>query len=308
MKTILFFGLLIFITTPLSAQFSIEEIKNDHIAIKYDGQYLARLETKNDKANDEKALETYKVYMSISNPFNPGKNITKQAGHKFPHHRGIYIGWKKTIIANDGNYDTWHMKRGVRQEFSEIISQESSKENAKLTVTINWVSSSDLILKEERSFVFYKPNANKSFTLDKTSKIFAIKDDTKLMGDPEHAGCQFRANEEVVNNKSAKYLFAEGALNEKEVKKKSGLEWACINFETQGQKFIVQHMTHPSLKDNLIYSAYRNYGRFGSYMVKDIKKGESEEFKFRFYISPGQFNESTVNECKERYAEFLKNI
>ena len=112
-------------------------------------------------------------------------------------------------------YDTWHMKNGVRQEFQKIVSKSQDGNKASLTVAINWLSKDEVLLSEERQFIFHKPNDKGAYLIDKVSNITAVKGDAELAGDREHAGCQFRANEAVVGNKSANYLFASGKIDEK---------------------------------------------------------------------------------------------
>src|SRR5687768_2742571 len=45
---------------------------------------------------------------------NGGLDSHGQATGQFPHHRGIFIGWK--INSELGNYDLWHMNNGGKME------------------------------------------------------------------------------------------------------------------------------------------------------------------------------------------------
>jgi len=298
-------GFLSLISGNAADGFSISEKKGESVTVDYNGRGIIQLVTKNDKSSAEKAHETYKVYLHVMDPLDGAgkKVITKGAGDKFTHHRGIYIGWSKAKIAGKA-YDTWHMKDGVRQEFVKIISQKATAATASFTAAINWVDGDEVLLTEERFFEVRKLDEDGAFILDTVSKITATKADTELNGDPEHAGLQFRAAEEVVANKSAKYLFPSGKMNDKEVKKTHDMPWAAMTFNTGGNDYHVQHMSHPSLPKPVRYSAYRDYGRFGSFFVKNLKKGESATFKVRFYISPGRFPGSIGEDCKRRYENY----
>lgn len=290
----------------LAGNFSINETPGEAVTVSYQGKPLVHLVTRNDKSTKESAHETYKVFLQVNDPNDPARTITKGAGDKFTHHRGIYIGWSKTKIAGK-SYDTWHMKGAVRQEFDKLIGTKSSDKAATFTARILWLDGKEELLTEERTFVVHKPNANGAFLLDKTSTITAVKADTDLNGDPEHAGCQFRAAAEVVKNKSAKYIFPSGKMDQKSVIAARDLPWAALTFNANGNDYHVQHMSHPSVPEPIRYSAYRDYGRFGAFPVAKVKKGSSKSFKFRFYISPGSFPDSIVADSKQRYSAYTNS-
>ncbi len=286
-----------------AADFSIVEKSGETITVSYKSKPVVHLMTKNDLSSKETAHDTYKVYLHVNDPTSPSRTITKGAGDKFTHHRGIYIGWSKTRIAGK-SYDTWHMKGFVRQVFNKMTHFKSGPDRASFTAHIKWVNGDEILLSEERTFTIHKPANNGAFLIDKQSKITAAKADTELNGDPEHAGCQFRASAQVVKNKSAKYIFPDGPMDQKSVIAARNLPWAAMTFKAHGNDYHVQHMTHSSVAKPVRYSAYRDYGRFGAFPVTKIKKGESATFKFRFYISPGAFPDSIVADCEKRHTEF----
>ena len=56
-----------------------------------------------------------------------------------------------------------------------------------------------------------------------------------------------------------------------------------------GQKWTVQHMSHPSNPDdNARWSAYRDYGRFGEFPVIKIADGEKVTLRYRFIVTKGE--------------------
>jgi hypothetical protein len=286
-----------------AGDFSVKEKKGAAITVAYRGKPVVHLVTRNDTASKEAAHETYKVFLQVNDPLDPQRTITKGAGDKFTHHRGIYIGWSKAKIGGK-SYDTWHMKGAMRQEFDRLIDWKADDRSATFTAAINWVDGNLVLLTERRTFTVHQPDSNGAFLLDKTSSITAVSGDADLNGDPEHAGCQFRATAEVVKNKSAKYLFPAGAMDQKSVIAARNLPWAAMTFKANGNDYHVQHMSHPSLPRPVRYSAYRDYGRFGSFFVTKIKKGASADFKVRFYISPGAFPDSLIADAKRRYGQY----
>ena len=291
-----------------AADFTIREEPGQHIDVSYKDRVVLRLMTANDTSDEKAAHETYKVYAHVMDPTDPKneRTLTKGAGSQYTHHRGIYIGFSKANVEGVGGVDTWHMSNGVRQQFGEIVKQDTSDDQATLTVTVNWVKGDQPLVSEQRTFIVHQPEENGAVMIDTISTITATVGDTVLKGDPEHAGLQYRAHEDVVQNKSAKYLFPEGA------KPGSGgtkdMPWAAMTYQAHGNDYYIQHMSHPSLPEGNIYSAYRNYGRFGAYFVKELAKGDSATFKVRFYISPGTFPEGAAAEMNKRYEEYVAEV
>lgn len=283
--------------------FSISEVVGKHIDVSYADRVVLRLMTANDASTPETALETYKVYAHVMDPLDPDnqRTLTKGAGFKFPHHRGLFIGWSKTKIEGLGQFDTWHMKDGVRQEYQRIVSQETNPDHASLTVAIHWLKNDQVLLQEERTLYVTQPEPNGALQVNMTSRLTAVAGATDLQGDPEHAGCHFRANEQVVDNKSAKYLMPEG----RDVKELD-LPWTAMTFKLGDQAYHVQHMSHPALPKGNRYSAYRDYGRFGAFWTDHLEKGAPAEFRIGFYISPGGFPEGAQEIMTRRYQAFAK--
>lgn len=296
-------GLVVTINTATAGGFKVKEKKGETVTVAFNGKALVHLMIGNDKSTEKSAHETYKVYLHVNDPTDATRTITKGAGDKYTHHRGIFIGWSKMKIDGEG-YDTWHMKAGVQQQFDKLLDRKTDKNSATFTAAINWVDDDGVLLSEKRTFTVHKPDASGAFLVDKTSEITAVRGDTEFNGDPEHAGLQFRASADVEQNKSAKYLFPAGAMDKKSMTDARDLPWAALQFEAGGNHYHVQHMSHPSLAKPVRYSAYRDYGRFGSFMVTNLKKGDTTTFKCRFYISPGEFPDSLVADSNRRYAEY----
>lgn len=269
-----------------SAQFKIEETPGKHIdVLGPQGKQVARVMTAHDPSTPESLHETYKVYTHIFDPEGKAP-ITKGAGGKFTHHRGIYIGWSKTKIGGSKQVDSWHMK-GCVQVYQKIVSQEATDDHATLTVLIHWqTNDGDVFIKEERTQTFrrLKDSDGAYLMVDFHSDLTPTTADVELNGDPEHAGCQFRPSNEVVGNKSAKYLFHKDGLN---LKKDKDLPWAALSFQLGDKSYFVQHISSPTLPKGNTYSAYRDYGRFGAYFVTTVKKGETLNADYRFIIGAG---------------------
>lgn len=302
------FGSALPATPAAAAEFAIQEEPGAHIDVLYGNRVVLRLMTANNAGDETAAHDTYKVYAHVMDPVDPDnqRTLTKGPGHQFTHHRGIFIGFSKTNVAGVGGVDTWHMRNGVRQHFGKIVKQQAGDDKATLTVSVDWIKGDQPLLSEERTFVVYKPEPNEAVLIDMIAKITATAGDTVLKGDPEHAGLQYRAHEDVSKNKSAKYLFPAGAKPGNGGTK--DMPWAAMTYQAHGNDYHVQHMSHPSLPKGNVYSAYRDYGRFGAYFVEEIAKGETATFKVRFYVSPGKFPERAVEAMQARYEEYVDEV
>ena len=304
-KTVItLFGLLLSLGHLAAADFSVKEVKGEHVDIQYKGRNIARFMTARDDSTPERTHDTYKTYLHVMDPLDEKgeRYLTKGPGGKFTHHRGIYIGFSKMKVGEHAG-DWWHCRKDERQAYAGILKQEATDESLKLVVAVNWVKGDILCVSEAREFIFHKPDDKGSFLIEKTSRLSAIAGDATLKGDPEHAGCQFRPSNDVVANKSAKYLAAGGAAVGSKGQK--DLPWVASTFKFNDQDYLIQHLSDPKLPKGTIYSAYRDYGRFGVYWVDTIPKGQSKSYRFGFFISTGTLPEDEA-ELQARWEAFAK--
>ncbi|MGK0185622.1 MAG: hypothetical protein ACI9R3_001400 [Verrucomicrobiales bacterium] len=219
-----------------------------------------------------------------------------EEGAVFPHHRGIFLGWSETGF-NGESYDTWHMKDGVTQKFEKLVSSNVGPMYADYTAQISWnTGDGQRILDEMRTIKGLHPT-NKGYGMMEIDTILTANNgDVVLGGDPEHAGCHFRASNEtallakkVMDGKAPKFQATKYVFHKEgtDPKKDKDLPWVTMGFSIGEDRFFVQHMNHPDNPAGNVYSAYREYGRFGSFFTHTIKKGESLRLRYRFVIGIG---------------------
>ena len=210
---------------------------------------------------------------------------------QFPHHRGIYIGWNKIgsdLAGPDGKaktFDLWHFNNGGTMTVAKFDKLEGGKDSATIVATIEWrggvkdAGGSDLLLTETRTLTISRPAA-------KTTQVdaqFVLKParDLSLGGDLQHAGVHFRASATVgTRNKDTAYVW------EPDIEGKGGkvaskeLKWARLTFPI-GERFY--HATELNAPTNPVDElSWRDYGRFGFFFKKDLKKDETLTLKYRF--------------------------
>jgi len=272
--------------------------KGKHIDIMHKGKPLVRYMYAYDQSTPESAHNTYKVFHHMMDA--TGKDtITKGPGGKYTHHRGLFVGWSKLTVGGKG-YDTWHMKNCTIKHV-KVVKQQADKNASTLTTQLLWLTKDGSTILEETRTVTVHHNDGSHATIDWSTELKATNGDLNLKGDPEHAGFQYRPHNDVVANKSAKYIFHKEGIN---LKKDLDLPWVGESYELRGQKYTVQHMNHPDNPKGTRYSAYRDYGRFGAFFQKPIKNGESLKLRYRIRIILGEAPDRS--EFDTHYSNFLK--
>jgi hypothetical protein len=251
-----------------------------HLDVMKDGKPLLRYMYEFDVSTPEEKHDHYKVYCHVLGP--DGKPITKGPGGKFTHHRGIFLGWAKIKFGGKG-YDLWHMKNGFLKH-GGFESMESGPDANTIVAKISWEAADGTKILSEKRTIKVHQNDDAYLTVDFVCDITA-EGDVAINGDPEHAGFQYRPHNDVVGNKSATYVYPEGVTK---VQAERDMPWAAMTYTLGDAKWTVQHMNHPDNPKGTRYSAYRDYGRFGAFPVKDLKKGEAFQLKYRIRITKGE--------------------
>ena len=287
-------------TFSAPAEPTITDTEGQHLTISEpDGKPVVRYEYAHELGEDGKVtFDTAKVFHHVLGP--DGAPITKGPGGKFPHHRGIFIGWNK--LKHGGHtHDLWHVKN-TTQKHRTFKTQEANDKAATVTSLIDWIGNDGMaVVGETRTVTTHFTDDGAYALIDFTSVLTGANGAVELNGDPEHAGIQFRPSQKVAENKSAKYTFhKEGVTAQKD----RGLPWVAETFEIDGQHWTVQHMSHPDNPENSRWSAYRDYGRFGEFPVIKIAEGESVTLKYRFRVTKGKApKRSVLSAAYESYSK-----
>ncbi|UCD74476.1 MAG: PmoA family protein [Phycisphaerales bacterium] len=255
-----------------------------------------------DPSTDETLHETYKVYHHVFDE-NGEKLITKGSGGLYTHHRGIFIGWNKLTLGGN-EYDYWHMK-GVTQRHVETLELAAGDGDARQIARIDWCGPDGKAALIERRSISVREVARPGFLLlDFESQITPIAGDVLLDGDPEHAGFQFRAHNDVADGGpevKAAYLFHEEGIDPTRDK---DLPWVAMGFELNGKRYTVLHMNHPANPRGTVYSAYRDYGRFGAFPRVEIRKDETLTLRYRIYVMLGDM--PAREQMERRYQDYIR--
>jgi hypothetical protein len=266
-----------------AAEFSlVENPAEGQLDVKFGERMVARYQFGFDASTPERKEETYKPFLHVYDA--GGENqITKGPGGRFPHHRGIFLGWNG-IKVNGQSYDRWHMKDGA-QVHVQFTNTTSNQEGASFTSQIQWQGreGEPTILVEDRTMRFFPGNESAYLTIDVETTLTAPLGDTELGGDPEHAGLQFRPVDNLEDAKTRYYFPVASADPHKDV----DYEWIGMGFTVGDKVTHVLYFNHPENPRGTRFSAYRDYGRFGGFFRSKIAKGDSLSLRARFLFIEG---------------------
>jgi hypothetical protein len=205
---------------------------------------------------------------------------------RYPHHRGVYIGWNKLMFQGQ-RYDLWHMRQ-AHQVHQKILEQTAGPVLARSTVLIHWNDDKDdkgkPIIVERRQTTVFRQSDPTVLLLDFHTDLKAVRGDVFLNGDTEHAGFQYRPHDAVAKGDpevKAQYLFHKDSINPKEDR---DLPWVAMSYGLNSGRYSVQHMNHPDNPKSTLYSAYRDYGRFGAFFTKELGDGETLTLDYRIWV------------------------
>lgn len=308
-------ALLFFLCTHLSnaqSNFSWSETKGTHIDLLFGKKKVARYVYERMDPQDRE--RTYKPFFHLYD--ENGKNfVTKGPGGKFTHHRGIYFGFSKCSALDGKNQsvsvDTWHCKRGY-QTHERILQLKVDRHKASIKSEIAWrVDDGTTFISEEREVTF-QFSEEARLQIDFVSVLSTTQPLIKLDGDPQHAGFQFRASNEVASS-TAKQTFyirpGEGVddkgktKNWPQDKDMTNLNWKGQSVVVGGQRYYTLYLDH-SQNPKPSYYSERDYGRFGSYFKASVEPDRPLSVKYRIIFGTKEL--STI-ECQEFSKTFLKD-
>jgi len=296
-------GVLILLVLLGGAAFSVEfafEEQSGSCLLKGDGKpWMVTMTAAFDPAKRD---DTYKVYTHIYD-FQGIAPITKGPGGKYPHHRGMFIGWKD-VVANGLHFNLWEMAN-TSQRHVAWLERKSGPDSARQTERIHWCDPEGKVLIEETRTISVQPGGSGTRLFDFQSILLSQSGDIQLRGDLQHAGMQVRMEQEVAEHEdSTKYILPEGA-QELPDDKVVGAWWVCCSPVVRGVRYWIVHMTPPSHPLGQPVYSIRRYARFGAFFEPDLQAGKPSAFSFRIAVSEKELDRAA---CDSLYAGYGKTI
>ena len=269
-----------------------------------DGKKIARyVHPVLDEDSKESREATYKPFHHVYDA--DGKDfLTKGPGGKFTHHRGIYFGFSKckytTPEGKDVVVDTWHCKSPAYQSHKEVVEQSADDKQAKQVLVILWWGADNKVFAVEHRSLTFSKNGD-ALVVDFSSSVKPVEgiDKVTLDGDPQHAGFQFRASNEVAEKSAAQTYYIRPGTGKAEpgqtinwsdksdTAATRDLAWKAMSFVVGGERYTTVYLDSPKNPKPARYSE-RDYGRFGSYFVAEATAEKPVEVNYRLVIRKGE--------------------
>lgn len=227
---------------------------------------------------------TYKPFHEIAALHDDGF-VTKGAGGHFTHHRGLFVGWNKTQVQGGGNYDFWHCRDGASQRWKEHLTERAGPVCADSVERVDWCAKDGApVVHEVRSITAWQVATDRHL-FDVAIELWpAGEQRIALRGDPQHAGFQFRAAEDVHQAQDDTVYVRPDSAHGGDNDVWQDLGWAMIRYRLRGQDYDVVHVSHPENPGPSVYST-RAYGRFGSFQEFDLEPGKSVVLRYRVVVA-----------------------
>jgi hypothetical protein len=273
--------------------------------------------------------KSYKVFHHLYDPL--GKRFVTNGGYAndkiedpkkllYPHHRGIMYGFNKCSYGPDlkSHADTWHCppapadkKKNVptaHVSHEKTLSAETGPLLGRHRVLLGWYGAGEKpFALEEREMTAYRLKGGT--LVEFASRLKTAGGKMRVDGDPQHAGFQFRASNDVAEKtkKLTYYLHPDGSKGEMgkernwpQDKKMVDLPWYVMSFVLDDQRYSVCYLNHPTNPKETRFSE-RDYGRFGGYFQRDITEEQPLVVTYRLWLQTG---EMTKNQADNLYWAF----
>ncbi len=274
-----------------------------------------------DDGSPERRAETYKVFHHVYSPAGD-RLLTKGAGGLFPHHRGIFFGFNRISYGDGKKADVWHCNNGESQ-ISKFVINKTTPVTGRTTAAIAWNGQDGTpFAVENRELTVHKTNG--ATLIDFRSVLTSLVGEIKLDGDPQHAGVQFRASQEVPDHTKqlTYYLRPDGKAKPGEFR-----NWSNKKDETEINQAHINlpwHALCMALPENATESdavkryticcldaatnpkparfSERDYGRFGSYFETTVDDESPLYVHYRYWIVDGEMTVEQVQSLSDQFA------
>ncbi len=263
----------------------------------YDGKPVLRYMYAFDRSTPQRTTETFKVFHHV---FGPGTEdlITNGPGGLYPHHRGLFVGWRRTRFEG-GEIDSWHCTKGAHQRHVRFVEKGGDAHSGFMSAEIAWNDGKNQpVIDEVRSVRVTnvgKPGGLPAWQIDWSTRLESRRGKIELEGDRQHAGFQFRAAQSVAESKSATFIRPKGfpqqpqafeVDDKKDPDKFTNLGWEAMSYSINGKPYTVTYFEDTSLPKPSRYSE-RPYGRFGAYFKTTLTPDKPLTMHYRLIVTAG---------------------
>jgi hypothetical protein len=295
---------------PSKPTFNWEDTPDKHLDLFFDEKRVFRYDYELDNL-----FEKGKTLTALNKPFYHiydllGQNKITNGPEEgvWSHHRGIMIGWRNVGFKEE-NLSFWGMEDLTVQKHIEFKKSIAGPVLAQTEALIQWNDSSgNIIIEERRKATIYRQSPPAILLMDFTSNLKTVNGPVTLDGNADHGGVQFRAHNDVAEGalgaKKATYFFHQDSIDPI---KDYNLPWVAMSYGLNYKTYSILQMDNPDNPGQNIWSAYRDYGRFGPFFQKNLDANETLTIQYRFWISESDMpNRAVLSSKHTTYIEPLK--
>lgn len=269
-----------------------------------------------DESTPASRVRTYKVFHHVYSP-NGDRIVTGGLNEDprvhSPHHRGIFYGFNRITYGDGKRADTWHCIDGAFQQHERFLASEEGPVLGRQRVAISWHGKDAAFAEEERELTVY--NVPGGHLIEFASRLRSPSGRVRIDGDPQHAGFQFRAHNDVDAYTTNQTIFIrpDGVGKPAETRNwdpqtRQGpvnMRWNAMSFVLGTNRYTVAYIDRPDNPKEARFSE-REYGRFGSYFEYIIDKDNPLTVNYRLWLQDGLMQPETVTTLSRDFVEPVK--
>lgn len=269
-----------------------------------------------DESTPASRVRTYKPFHHVYSPLGDRivtNGLNEDPKVHSPHHRGIFYGFNRISYGNGQTADTWHCINGAYQQHERFLSAEEGPVLGRHRVAISWHGKDKAFAEEERELTVY--NVPGGHLIEFASRMRSPAGRVRIDGDPQHAGFQFRAHNDVdaLTTKETIYIRPDGvgkpgATRNWDPKTRQGpvnMPWNAMSFVLGGKRYTVAYLDHPKNPKEARFSE-RDYGRFGSYFEYNLDESQPLTVNYRLWLQEGLMTPEQVPALSNSFVEPVK--
>jgi hypothetical protein len=296
----------------IAAEFHWQDIPGDRIRLSYgDRRVMDYMDAPFDNSTKANREKTYKVFDHLYDPEDGSRVVTKGPGGLYTHHRGLFYGFQRVSYGPDQStkVNIWECPN-AHESHAGVLSSETGPVLGRHLLAIDWhgpekrdAPPGPVFAHEEREMTVY--NVPGGTMIDFVSLLRAADlGPVRLDGDPQHAGFQFRAAQEVAAKTKGQTIYirpdgigAPGETRNWDAKTRDpkcvNLPWKGMSFVLGEQRYTAALLDRPDNPKEARYSE-RDYGRFGSYFEYNLTKERPLLIHYRFWLQRGQATQQQI--------------
>jgi hypothetical protein len=230
-----------------------------------------------------------------------------------PHHRGIFYGFNRITYGDGQKADTWHCIDGAFEQHERFLAFEQGPVLARHRAEISWHGQDAAFAEEERELtVYHVPGGH---LIEFASRLRSPSGRVRIDGDPQHAGFQFRAHNDVDAYTTNQTIFIRpdgmgkpGETRNWDPQTRKGpvnQPWNAMSFVLGDQRYTVAYLDRPENPKEARFSE-REYGRFGSYFEYTIERDKPLVVNYRLWLQEGLMQPKEVVALSSDFVEPVK--